>query len=250
MLLRTEKLTQHFGGLFAVQDVDYQLNKGELAAIIGPNGAGKSTFFKAIVGTFFPTGGKIFFNDKEITKTSPDKRVHLGIAMAHQIVQIFPSLTLLENMTIASQRKVVTNRVKFFLSSWDSDYSVKKAESYLDLVHLLPKKNVMAADLPQGEKKALEIGMAISTEPKLLLLDEPTAGSSPVETKLMMDLIREIHKKYTILVVEHKMDVIMNLCERVTVMAKGQLIADGTPNEIRNNKLVKEVYLGDQSLVR
>ncbi|WP_455276981.1 ABC transporter ATP-binding protein [[Eubacterium] cellulosolvens] len=244
-ILKTEDLTCKFGGLIAVNSVNYELKKGELASIIGPNGAGKSTFYKLIVGVQKPTYGKIYFNREDLTDVSPHKRVEIGIAKSFQIVQIFPNMKVIENMAIAAQYRIIKDKKGFYFSSWRNDDSIKKSEGILDRINLLKLKNKTASSLPQGQKKCLEIGMALATDPSLLLLDEPTAGSTPIETHLIMDLIKDLSKGLTIIVVEHKMDVVMNLAKRITVMHQGKIIADGTPNEIRNNKLVKNVYLGE-----
>lgn len=241
----TENLTCKFGGLVAVNSVNYELRKGELASIIGPNGAGKSTFYKLIVGIQRPTQGKIFFKGEDITDLSPHKRVEKGIAKSYQIVQIFPNMRVIENMTVASQYRLIKDKSGFYLSSWKNKDSIKKSEEILDRFGLLGMRNKKAGSLPQGQKKCLEIGMAIATDPTLLLLDEPTAGSSIAETHLIMDLVKELSKQLTIVIVEHKMDVVMNLAKRITVMHLGKIIADDTPNKIRNNELVKNVYLGE-----
>lgn len=244
-ILKTVDLTCKFGGLIAVNSVNYELKKGELASIIGPNGAGKSTLYKLVVGVQEPTNGKIYFNEEDVTDVSPHKRVEMGIAKSFQIVQIFPNMKVIENMAVAAQYRIIKDKKGFYFSSWRNDDSIKKSEEILDRIDLLKLKNKTASSLPQGQKKCLEIGMALATDPSLLLLDEPTAGSNPVETHLIMDLIKDLSKELTIIVVEHKMDVVMNLAKRITVMHQGKIIADGTPNEIRNNKLVKNVYLGE-----
>lgn len=246
-ILRTEDLTQEFGGLIAVNSVNYELRKGELASIIGPNGAGKSTFYKLIVGIQKPTHGKIYFNDENITDLSAHKRVEKGIAKSYQIVQIFSSMKVIENMAVAAQCRLIKDKRGFFFSSWRNKDSLKKSEEILDRVGLRKMENKTAGSLAQGQKKVLEIGMALATDPALLLLDEPTAGSSPVETQLAMDLVKELSKKLTVVIVEHKMDVVMNLAERITVMHQGKIIADGTPKEVRNDKLVQNVYLGESN---
>jgi len=244
-ILRTEDLTCKFGGLIAVNSINYELKKGELASIIGPNGAGKSTLYKLVVGVQKPTNGNIYFNGEDVTDVSPHKRVEMGIAKSFQIVQIFPNMKVIENMAVAAQYRIIKDKKGFYFSSWRNDDSIKKSEEMLARINLLKLKNKTASSLPQGQKKCLEIGMALATDPLLLLLDEPTAGSTPVETRLIMDLIKDLSKELTITVVEHKMDVVMNLAKRITVMHQGKIIADGTPNEIRNNKLVKNVYLGE-----
>lgn len=243
-IMQTEGLTCRFGGLVAVNSVDYKMEKGQLASIIGPNGAGKSTFYKLIIGLQKPTQGRIFFNGEDITDVKPHKRVEMGIAKSFQIVQIFADMKVIENMAVAAQHALKKDNRAFFLSSWRNSETLKKSEEILERIGLRAEKDKKAGSLPQGHKKRLEIGMALATDPVLLLLDEPTAGSTPVETSMTMDLVRELSKTLSIMIVEHKMDVVMNLAQRITVMHQGRIIADGTPNEIKNNELVKSVYLG------
>jgi branched-chain amino acid transport system ATP-binding protein len=243
-ILQTENLTCRFGGLVAVNSVDYMLKKGELASIIGPNGAGKSTFYKLITGIQKPTEGKIVFDGEDITNKSSHKRVDMGIAKSFQIVRIFPDMKVIENMAVAAQYRLIKDKRGFYFTSWKNKDSIKKSEEILDRIDLSNTKDMKAGSLPQGNKKRLEIGMALATNPTLLMLDEPTAGSTPAETHLTMDLVKDLNKELSIIIVEHKMDVVMNLAERITVMHQGKIIADGTPAEIRNNDLVKSVYLG------
>jgi branched-chain amino acid transport system ATP-binding protein len=245
VLLKTEDLTCKFGGLTAVDSFNYILNKGELASIIGPNGAGKSTLFKALVGTVSPTSGRILFEEDDITSVPPYERLKRGLAKAHQITQIFPKLTVIENMAIAAQYRLKKGYAWFYLEKWNDEETVRRSLELLARISLDDRKDVLAGSLPQGDKKRLEIGMAMATDPTLLLLDEPTAGSSPVETRITVDLIEALSKSLTIIVVEHKMDIVMNLARRITVMHRGKLIADGTPDEIRANKFVREIYLGE-----
>jgi branched-chain amino acid transport system ATP-binding protein len=245
--LKTEGLTCRFGGLVAVDSFDYSLKEGELASIIGPNGAGKSTLFKVLMGSIYPTSGKITFGGKDITKTPPHERLNMGIAKTHQITQIFPKLTVLENMGIAAQYRLKKGHKWFFLDKWNDEDTIKKSENVLSQIDLNDRKNMVAGSLPQGDKKRLEIGMAIATDPKLLLMDEPTAGSSPVETQVTVEVIKQLSNTLTMVIVEHKLDVVMDLAKRITVMHRGKIIADGNPEEIRNNSKVREIYLGETS---
>ena len=245
--LKTEALTCRFGGLVAVDSLDYSLKEGELASIIGPNGAGKSTLFKVLMGSIYPTSGKITFNGKDITKTPAHERLKMGIAKTHQITQIFPKLTVLENMGIAAQYRLNKGHKWFFLDKWNDEDTIKKSENILSQIDLHDRKDKVAGSLPQGDKKRLEIGMAIATDPKLLLMDEPTAGSSPAETQVTVELIKQLLNTLTMVIVEHKLDVVMDLAKRITVMHRGKIIADGTPEEIRNNNKVREIYLGETS---
>lgn len=243
-LIRTESLTHRFGGLTAVEDVNWELREGQLASIIGPNGAGKSTLFKLITGMYTPTNGRIYFDGTDITHTPAYGRVDKGLLMSSQICSIFPRMTVLENLVVASQRYNIHGMRAFFLSSWKNKEILKKVEEILSTVDLLHYKDSLAEGIPQGCKKRLEMGMTLAMKPRVVLLDEPTAGATDKEVHQIMDLIRELNKKLTIVVVEHKMEVVMGLSERITVMHKGRIVAEGSPEEIRSNDLVHQIYLG------
>jgi branched-chain amino acid transport system ATP-binding protein len=240
-LLRTEKLTVRFGGLTALNAVDFAVPKGEVRAIIGPNGAGKSTFFNCLTGVLRPTAGAIVLAGDEITDLSPDRISQRGIARSYQITNILPNATVLENVRIAAQSR---------RHSWSllTHYSVhrdiiEKAEAALDAVGLLGKAYEFAANLSHGEQRTLEVAVALATEPQLLCLDEPTAGMSASETHDTMQLVRRIAKDLTILIVEHDMQVVMELADRITVFHYGEILAEGAPDEIQLNPRVMEVYL-------
>ena len=241
-ILRTEQLTKIFGGLTAVNRVDFVLEERKLQSIIGPNGAGKSTFFKMISGEFPPSGGKIWFRGENITGFPQHVVSHKGIATSYQITNIFPKLTTFENVRIAVQsRKTSFN----FWTRADRHHDInEKTMQILETVRLAEKKDVLAANLPHGDQRHLEIGIALGTNPVLLLLDEPTAGLNPVETVETMELIKKIAQGLSIILVEHKMKVIMNISEIITVFHEGQVIAIGNPEEIQENETVRKVYLG------
>ncbi len=240
-MLETHKLTKAFGGLMAVLNVDFSLERGELRAIIGPNGAGKTTFFNMIAGNLPPTRGQILFKGQDITALPPHRRSHLGIGRSYQITNIFPDLSTLENLRVAVQSRTV------HYNMWrDADTLAevnRKAEEILRYVNLLDKWDTSAADLAHGEQRYLEIGIALATEPELLLLDEPTAGMSPEETRKTADFIKGLSKDLTIILVEHDMEVVMGISDRITVLHYGEVLAEGTPEEIRQNAEAQRVYL-------
>ena len=240
-LLRTEDLTVRFGGLTALNQVNFAVARDEIRAIIGPNGAGKSTFFNCLTGVLRPSAGRILFNGEEITGLPPDRISHKGIARSYQITNILPNATAFENVRIAAQSR----RHSWSLLTHYRSYRdvTEKAEAALAAVGLLGKSDDLAANLSHGEQRNLEIGIALATEPQLLCLDEPTAGMSATETRDTMELVRSIAKDLTILIIEHDMQVVMELAQRITVLHYGEVLAEGTPSEIQQNLRVLEVYL-------
>jgi branched-chain amino acid transport system ATP-binding protein len=240
-VLRTDGLTIRFGGLTALNNVNFEIRRGEIRAIIGPNGAGKSTFFNCLTGVLRPTSGRIAFNGKDITGLSPDQISQKGIARSYQITNIMPNATVLENVRIAAQSR--RHAWSMFKHHRDFGDIVDKAEAVLASVGLAAKAGELAANLSHGEQRNLEIGIALATEPQLLCLDEPTAGMSAAETHGTMELVRRIGKDLTILIVEHDMKVVMELADRITVLNYGAVLAEGTPAEIQENPRVLEVYL-------
>ena len=240
-VLRTDTLTVRFGGLAALSQVNFEVQRGEIRAIIGPNGAGKSTFFNCLTGVLRPTAGKIYFGGEDITGLSSDRISRKGIARSYQITNIMPNATALENVRVAAQsRQHSWNMVRHCMSFHDL---VEKAEQALDKVGLLAKANELASNLSHGEQRNLEIGIALATEPTLLCLDEPTAGMSAAETHETMALVRRIAKDFTILIVEHDMPLVMELASRITVLNYGAVLAEGPPAEIQKNPRVQEAYL-------
>jgi branched-chain amino acid transport system ATP-binding protein len=240
-LLRTEGLSVRFGGLTALNQVNFEVGRDEIRAIIGPNGAGKSTFFNCLTGVLRPTSGRVLFNGEDITGLSPDRISQKGIARSYQITNILPNASTLENVRIAAQsRRHAWNMVKHHSDFRDIN---ERAEAVLESVGLLGKADELAANLSHGEQRNLEIGIALATEPRLLCLDEPTAGMSAAETHDTMALVRSIAKNLTILIVEHDMQVVMALAQRITVLHYGEVLAEGTPAEIQQNPRVLEVYL-------
>jgi len=242
-LLESRRLTMRFGGLTAVDAVDFQVRPGELRAVIGPNGAGKTTFFNMLTGVLPPTDGQIFFQGQDITALPAYAVSRLGIARSYQVTNIFADLTVLENVRIAAQSRVTTYNL---WANADRLAGVnERAEGILALLGLGDKRHLLAGALSHGEQRYLEIGIALATEPAFLLLDEPTAGMSPEETKQTAEFIRSIAGSVTIVLVEHDMEVVMGVSDRITVLNYGRVLAEGTPAEIRGNPDVRRVYLRD-----
>src|SRR5919197_1972030 len=241
-LLRTEALTRAFGSLIAVDRVDVAVRRGELRSIIGPNGAGKTTFFRLISGETVPTSGRVWFGERDITGLPQHAVARLGITKSYQITNVFPHLSVHENVRVAVQGWVHSFN---FWSRADRLLDVaERAHALFKTVGLGAKASLLAAHLSHGEKRHLEIGIALASNPQLLLLDEPTAGMSPEETNETIALIRQLAATRTIVLVEHKMKLVMNISDRVTVLHQGQVLAEGTPDEIRDNTQVQQTYLG------
>jgi branched-chain amino acid transport system ATP-binding protein len=240
-LLRIEGLAMRFGGLAALNNVSIAVGRGEIRAVIGPNGAGKSTFFNCLTGVLVPTGGRIVFDGEDITGLPPHRISQKAIARSYQITNILPGATVLENVRIAVQSR----HHSWSLLRHHRAYRdvIDRARAVLDSVGLADKLDELAANLSHGEQRNLEIGIALATEPKLLCLDEPTAGMSVTETHATVDLIRRIAVNLTILIVEHDMEVVMGLARTITVLHYGEVLAEGTPAAIQANPRVQEVYL-------
>jgi branched-chain amino acid transport system ATP-binding protein len=242
VLLRTDQLTRSFGSLVAVDGVDFAVERGELRSIIGPNGAGKTTLFRLISGEMTPSRGRIWFDGQDITGLPQHTVARRGIAKSYQITNVFPHLSVLENVRVAVQGYA---RSFDFWSRADRLTDTRhRALAILQSVGLARKEHELAAHLSHGEKRHLEIGIALASDPALLLLDEPTAGMSPEETDASVRLIRELAAGRTVLLVEHKMKVVMNISDRITVLHQGQVLAEGTPEQIRANQRVQQTYLG------
>ncbi|HET8576949.1 MAG TPA: ABC transporter ATP-binding protein [Methylomirabilota bacterium] len=241
-LLRTEGLTRSFGSLMAVARVDLVVRQGELRSIIGPNGAGKTTLFRLVSGELSPSSGRIWFRDQDITGLPQHRVSRLGIAKSYQITNIFPHLSVLENVRVAAQG--YARSFNFWSRADRLGAPRERAAAILKAVGLADKAGHLAAHLSHGEKRHLEIGISLASDPALLLLDEPTAGMSPEETEETIVLIREVATARTVILVEHKMKLVMKISDRITVLHQGQVIADGAPDEIRNNPVVQQTYLG------
>jgi len=239
--LWTEGLTVRFGGLMALNGVNLAVRAGEVRAVIGPNGAGKSTLFNCLTGVVRPTSGRILFEGQDIAGLPPHLISRRGIARSYQITNVLPGATVLENVRIAAQsRRHGWSLLRHHRSFPDI---LDRARGVLASVGLAAQEDELAANLSHGEQRHLEIGIALATQPRILLLDEPTAGMSGAETHQTVDLIRRIARDLTILVVEHDMEVVMGLAHTITVLHYGELLAEGSPAEIQANPRVQEVYL-------
>ena len=242
VILRTENLTKRFGGLTAVDDLTLSLPSGRLHAIIGPNGAGKTTFFNLVSGMLPLTSGKVFFRDQEITGLKPHEISRLGIKRTLQIKSVFPQMTVAENLWItrqASQRFLHPFRA----ASRDTK-TRNRVEQTLEEIGMTAFAERTAGTLSYGDVALLEIGMALATEPKLLLLDEPTCGMSPAETERAVEKIKELARRIDIVIIEHDMEVVFGIAQDITVMAQGAILASGNPQQISNDDRVREAYLG------
>ena len=244
VLLRTQRLTREFSGFIAVNEVDFEVRRGEQRAIIGPNGAGKTTFFSLLSADLPVSSGKIWFEGREVTGSAAHQLARNGVGRSYQITNAFANLTVFENIRIAAQSPALDFR--FWATYRKSDELSRKIKAILDMVRLSDKRSLLASELSYGDKRRLELGMALGTDPRLLLLDEPTAGMTPTETESTIDLIRQICEGRTIILVEHKMDVVMTVCNRISTFHQGRILAEGTPDEIRSNPEVQAVYFGSR----
>jgi branched-chain amino acid transport system ATP-binding protein len=242
-ILKTENLTKSFGALTAVNGVSLVIEAGSLHSIIGPNGAGKTTLFNLLTGTFAPTSGKIVFDGKDITGTPANRVAHLGLARSYQRTTVFPAFSLFDNVWVSgfstSKRSGLAWR-----NANDYPEVTARAQQALSDVGLENKSNQLAREISHGEQRQLELAIALAAAPRVLLLDEPAAGLSPDETRKMVALVRSLKGRYTIVLIEHKMDIIMSVSDRISVMHFGSLIAEGTPGEIQKNAEVRRAYLG------
>jgi branched-chain amino acid transport system permease protein len=244
-ILQATGLTKRYGGLVANSDIDFTVNHGELRGIIGPNGAGKSTFFKMLTCEIPPTSGKIVFEGRDITGTSVTDVCQFGLTKSYQVNQLFTGLTVRENIIVAALAKL---RGKFRLDLFRSLDSVAGLNELVDrtlrLVNLTSRPDTPVSELAYGEKRRLEIGLALATSPSLLLLDEPLAGMSPRERVETVKLLKSISRDRTMIIIDHDMDALFELAERVTVLQEGRVLVEGTPQEIKGSKAVQDAYLG------
>jgi branched-chain amino acid transport system ATP-binding protein len=243
-LLKTESLTKAFGALTAVDGVSLAIEAGTLHSIIGPNGAGKTTLFNLLTGTFPPTSGKILLDGKDITGTPAHRVAHLGLARSYQRTSVFPAFSLLDNVWVAA---FATGRPWNGLLWRKTDLYpevMQRARQALSDVGLEDKAAQPAREISHGEQRQLELAIALAAAPRVLLLDEPAAGLSPEETRKMVALVRSLKGRYTIVLIEHKIDIIMSVSDRISVMHFGALIAEGSPEEIQRNPEVRRAYLG------
>lgn len=251
-LLKVDNLGITFGGLKAVQNVNMYMNEGELIGLIGPNGAGKTTTFNMLTGVYAPTDGSILFNGKSIAGLDPYKVTRGGISRTFQNIRLFKELSVLDNVKVANHslasHNILTSILRLPKHFSGEEKMEQESLEFLKIFELDGYKDELAKNLPYGMQRRLEIARALAAGPKLLLLDEPAAGMNPQETQALMELIAFIRKEFglTILLIEHDMHLVMGICERIYVLDHGQLIAEGTPEEIRSNPVVIEAYLGEE----
>lgn len=271
-VLRVENVTMQFGGVVAVDDLSMEVNEGEIVALIGPNGAGKTTAFNVITGVYAPTNGQVLFDGKKVVENhprgkmrrqykgkhlgdyksvlepTPDKLTRMGMARTFQNIRLWKSMTVFDNVLIAKHLRRSSNMftAMFRLNAREEARQRAEVLELLRVVGLEDVKDELAISLPYGKQRRLEIARALATDPKLLLLDEPAAGMNPQETLELAEFIREIREKFhkTILLIEHHMDLVMGIADRIYVLDFGELIAQGTPEEIQNNARVIDAYLG------
>lgn len=251
-LLKVDNVSMVFGGLRAVSNLSMHIDEGELIGLIGPNGAGKTTAFNMITGVYTPTEGKVYFNGQQSNGKKSYQVTQMGMARTFQNIRLFSELSVIDNVKIAYNMHVTYNladaivRDGKYLS--EEEFITQKALDLLKIFHLEEEAHEVAKNLPYGKQRRLEIARALATEPKLLLLDEPAAGMNPQETKELMEMIRWIRKEFnlSILLIEHDMGLVMGVCERIYVLEYGMKIAEGTPDEIKQNARVIEAYLGEE----
>jgi branched-chain amino acid transport system ATP-binding protein len=244
VILRTKSVGKVFGKFVALKNISTQFPKGAITSIIGPNGAGKSTFFNLLSGAFPPTSGTVEFEGRDVTGLAQHRFAHMGVAKSFQITNVFPQLSTRENIRVGLQALV--SRYDIWRARDTLPGLTEQADELLARVGLWQSRERTAKTLAHGEQRALEIGMALASRPRLLLLDEPTAGMSPEETRVMMDLIVKLATERTVILVEHKMKLVMGISDRILVLHHGELLAEGTPAQVRQDEAVKRVYLGQR----
>ncbi len=252
-ILESKNVCKHFGGLKAVDDISMQVKKGEIFGIIGPNGAGKTTFFNTCSGVYTPTSGEIYLNGENISGKAPEEIARKGMARTFQNIQLFKYMTVLENVRIGYHIHTKTNMADAFFKTKrykeDEENSLKAAKEIIEKVGISEYMDTMAGNLAYGLQRKVEIARALAINPNILLLDEPAAGMNPNETKELSDFIKKINAEgYTVVVIEHDMKFIMNLCHRILVINFGKKICEGTPADVKSNQDVHDAYFGKGSL--
>jgi branched-chain amino acid transport system ATP-binding protein len=245
-MLEVRKLTKTFGALRACDGIDFDVREGETHAVIGPNGAGKTTFISQLAGNLRPDAGMVRFNGLDITALPAPRRARLGLARSFQITSVYPEFSALDNVALAVQAHS-GHSFRFWRTARGDPALVQPARKVLDEVGLGPRSQVLAANLAHGEQRQLEVAMALATEPRLLLLDEPMAGMGIEESQRMIALLGTLKRRQTMILVEHDMDAVFRLADRIAVLVYGRVIATGSPEEIRLNPEVRKAYLGEDS---
>jgi branched-chain amino acid transport system ATP-binding protein len=246
-IIRTEGLGKYFGEMAAVHEVTLGLKEGLFTSIIGPNGAGKTTLINLLSGYLLPDRGRIFFQGTEVTRMRPDKRVKIGISRSFQVMNIFPRLTVFENILLPVLSRLNKNS-RPLASVRKQKEAVAEAEKILREVWLWEEKDSPAGKLSHGDQRLLELGIAVASNPQVCFLDEPSSGMNPIERVKVLDLVKKIsaERKTTFVIVEHDMDVVFSLSDWIVVMNRGEILAEGRPDEIRDNKEVRDIYLGEE----
>ncbi len=247
-LIKTTGVSKHFDGLVAVQQADFHIEEGQVAGLIGPNGSGKTTLFNLLSGAFSPTGGSVFFRGRDVTGLSPDKRVEMGMARTFQLVSVFDSLTVWENLVLSTLRfkREELSIGSFFFSRARKTKTLQTCLEALEMVGLKDMAGQHTAELSYGDKRMLEIAMGLSLKPRLLLLDEPLAGLSDHEITGVLDLIRSVRKGITVGLIEHKISKVVDLVDRLSVMNYGRVICEGEPQQVLCDPEVRECYWGKE----
>ena len=245
-MLEVRGLTKNFGALRATDNIDFDVAEGETHAVIGPNGAGKTTFISQLAGNLRPDGGTVRFAGADITTLPAPKRARMGLARSFQITSVYPEFSALDNVALAVQANS-GHSFRFWRPARGDSSLVERAERVLEEVGLLPRKNVLAANLAHGEQRQLEVAMALATGPRLLLLDEPMAGMGTEESQRMIALLQKLKQTKTIILVEHDMDAVFRLADRISVLVYGRVIATDVPQKIKMNEEVRKAYLGEEA---
>jgi branched-chain amino acid transport system ATP-binding protein len=247
-LIETESISKHFEGLAAVEMVNFRVEQGRVAGLIGPNGSGKTTLFNLLSGLFLPTGGKVVFQGKDITKLAPHKRVEMGITRTFQLVSVFNSLTAWENLVLSNIKSKEEHRTvrKFYFVSAQNKKVQEDCLAALEMVGLQEKAATQTSELSYGDKRMLEIAIGLSLKPTLLLLDEPLAGLSDHEIGGVLDIIHRVRENFTLAIIEHKISKIIDLVDSLSVMNYGQIICEGHPEQVLCDPAVRECYWGKE----
>jgi len=246
-IVRTEDLGKYFGEMAAVHAVNLNLQEGLFTSIIGPNGAGKTTLINLLSGYLLPDTGKIFFRESEVTRLEPHKRVKIGISRSFQVMNIFPRMTVFQNILLPVLSRLNRNS-RPFSSLTSQKEAVAEAEKILNEVWLWGKKDRPAGQMSHGDQRLLELGIAVASNPQLCLLDEPSSGMNPIERIKVLELVKKLaaERKTTFAIVEHDMDVVFALSDWIVVMNRGEILAEGRPDDIKNNQEVRDIYLGEE----